>query len=98
MPQLRVDDSGLVPGGVIGNSPTANELGQTFKEDDPSMRLPDKGDRYAAGAIVEVLGGIFETAQISGGGRPQHPRRRRRGRPDHRRRRLAQRRRRSPAG
>ena len=67
MPQLRADDTALTPGGVIGNSATADELSESFKEDDPSMRLPDAGDRYAAGAVVEDLRGIFEKASISGG-------------------------------
>ena len=67
MPQLRVDDTNLTPGGTIGNSATADELQQTFKEDDPSMRLPDGADRYTATSIVEDLKGIFEVAVITGG-------------------------------
>ena len=73
MPQLRVDDGNLTPGGTIGNSATSDELAQTFHEDDPSMRLPDTGDRYASGgtaatrAIVEQIKGIFEEARITGG-------------------------------
>ena len=43
------------------------ELGETFKEDNPTMQLPDVGDRFAAGAVVEDLKGIFEEAQITGG-------------------------------
>ena len=31
------------------------------------MRLPDAGDRYEAGAIVEDLHSIFEVATITGG-------------------------------
>ena len=31
------------------------------------MRLPDAGDRYEAGAVVEDLHGIFEEASITGG-------------------------------
>ncbi|HEX7949352.1 MAG TPA: hypothetical protein VF494_03305, partial [Candidatus Limnocylindrales bacterium] len=65
--QQQVKDSGLVPGGTIGNSPSAAELAQTFHEDNPTMALPDQADRYAAGAVVENLGSIFENAQISGG-------------------------------
>ncbi|HEX4527586.1 MAG TPA: hypothetical protein VH108_12695 [Gaiellaceae bacterium] len=67
MPQLRVDDTNLTPGGTIHDSPTQAELQATFNEDNPTMRLQDTGDRYAAGATVENLKGIFENAVINGG-------------------------------
>src|SRR5207302_7601086 len=39
----------------------------SFDESNPTMSLPDTGDRWAAGTIVEDLHGIFQIAQLTGG-------------------------------
>jgi len=46
---------------------TDAELAERIREDDPDLMMPDLGDRFASGAVIEDLAGIFENAILVGG-------------------------------